>query len=494
MKNVFLSIDLGAGSGRIIAATTNFSKMELEEVHRFANPGTNIPGGSYWNMIGLYRDILDGLRKAVGMYGSNIRSIGIDTWGCDFALLDHDGHLLDAPHQYRDSRFEGMAEEMHQRMPQREIYQHTGIHTNFYNTSLHLLAESLRKSPALAHAYRLLFIPDLLAYWLTGIMANERTIASTSQLFDPNKNDWAWPVIDALNLPRKIFGNIVAPGTILGPITSEVAEFIGMTDIPVVASGSHDTASAVVGIPLNASDNLWLSSGTWSIMGLETPVPIINDASFAAEFCNELGHDGNVRCLKNIAGLWLIQECKRHWALQGENLDYGTLAKIAIEAPAFTAFINPDDPVFATPGDMPEKIQDYCQRTGQSVPQTRGAILRVATDSIALKYRVTYNKITALAGKTFQRLRSGGGGIQNRHLSQATANALGIEVIAGPIEATSCGNIALQMTATGHLSDVTAARAVIESSFEFMTYAPEDQEEWQQAFQQFTELLQRENG
>jgi sugar (pentulose or hexulose) kinase len=263
-----------------------------------------------------------------------------------------------------------------------------------------------------------------------------------------------------------------------------------MADIPLVASGSHDTASAVVGIPLSASDNLWLSSGTWSIMGLETPVAIINDTSFAAEFCNELGHNGNVRFLKNIAGLWLIQECKRHWQLQGEDLDYATLAKLAIDAPAFSSFIDPDDPVFAIPGDMPEKIQRFCQRTGQSVPESKGAILRVATDSIALKYRITYNKITALAGKSFQRLRSGGGGIQNRHLSQATANALGIDVVAGPIEATSCGNIALQMTATGYLKDISAARSLIESSFEFITYTPEDQEAWQQAFEQFNKLLQ----
>ena len=234
-KKVFLSIDLGAGSGRIIAAKTDFQHLYLEEVHRFGNPGTDLPGGSYWNVIGLYRDILEGLRKAVATYGDRICSIGIDTWGCDFGLLDVNGRLLGMPHQYRDSRFEGMAEKMHERLDERTVFQHTGVRTNFYNSSLHLLAEQLRQSPSLLQAERLLFIPDLLAYWLTGEMANERTVASTSQLFDPHTNDWAWPVIDALGLPRRIFGKVVEPGTILGPIRSEVADYIGKSDIPVIA-------------------------------------------------------------------------------------------------------------------------------------------------------------------------------------------------------------------------------------------------------------------
>lgn len=487
-KKVFLSVDLGAGSGRIIAAKTDLNHLYLEEVHRFGNPGTDLPGGSYWNILGLYRDILEGLRKAVSTYGDRICSIGIDTWGCDFGLLDGHGRLLGMPHQYRDARFEGMAEEMHARMPEKDVYAHTGVRTNFYNSSLHLLAERLLDSPSLAHAERLLFIPDLLAYWLTGVMANERTLASTSQLFDPKSNDWAWPVIDALGLPRKIFGNVVAPGTVLGPIRDEVANFIGKHDIPVIASASHDTASAVAGIPMSQGDNLWLSSGTWSIMGLETPEAITSEAAFAAGFCNELGHSGTVRFLKNISGLWLIQECKRQWAIDGEDLDYAALAELAIEAPAFTAFIDPDHPSFSTPGEMPEKIQEYCRQTGQAVPMVKGKILRVATDSIALKYRVTYEKIKALTGSSFARLHVGGGGIQNTHLTQATADALGIEVIAGPVEATSCGNIAVQMIATGHLTDMESARALIKNSFEFKTFTPTDSATWEEAYQNFQRI------
>lgn len=488
-KKVFLSIDLGAGSGRIIAAKTDFTHLYLEEVHRFNNPGTDLPGGSYWNIIGLFRDIQEGLRKAVATYGERICSIGIDTWGCDFALLDGSGRMLGMPHQYRDPRFEGMAEKMHALMPEQEIYQHTGVRTNFYNSSLHLLAEKIRQSPSLMYAERLLFIPDLLAYWLTGVMANERTLASTSQLFDPATDDWAWPVIDALGLPRKIFGNIVAPGTILGPIRTEIADYIGMENIPVIASASHDTASAVAGIPMSQGDNLWLSSGTWSIMGLETPVPITTQAAFDAGFCNELGHSGTVRFLKNISGLWLIQECKRQWAIDGDDLDYAALAELAIEAPAFTAFIDPDHSSFSTAGEMPEKIQEFCRASGQDIPNVKGKILRVATDSIAMKYRVTYEKIKALTGHSFARLHVGGGGIQNAHLAQATANALGIEIIAGPIEATSCGNVAIQMIATGHLPDMASARELIKKSFDFKTYLPQDQENWNAAYETFKKFL-----
>jgi len=488
-KKVFLAVDLGAGSGRVIAAKTDFEKLWLEEVHRFDNPGTDLPGGSFWNTVGLYRDVIEGIRRAVDAHGDRIVSIGIDTWGCDHGLLDAKGRLLGLCHQYRDPRHEGMPAAMHERMPEVDIYAHTGIRTNFYNSSLHLLAEKLIDSPALADAARLLFTPDLLAYWLCDEQAVERTIASTSQLFDPKANDWAWPVIDALGLPRRIFGKVVPPGTVLGPIRDEVAEAIGIKDIPVVASATHDTASAVAGIPMEGADKLWLSSGTWSIMGLELETPITTPEAFEAGFCNELGVNGTVRFLKNISGLWLIQECKRQWAIEGDDLDYAALAELAEEAEPFTSFIDPDDPVFASPGDMPQKIQDFCRRTGQAVPEKRGRILRVATESIALKYRSVFERACTLAGKRFERLHAGGGGIQNQLLSQATADALGIEVVAGPVEATSCGNLITQMVATGHLPDFAAGRRLIRDSFEFTTYSPRDTGAWEAAYQRFCEVV-----
>lgn len=487
----FIAVDLGAGSGRVIAATTDFSKIELREMHRFDNPGTDLPGGSFWNIIGLYREILEGLRRSVVIYGDSIVSIGIDTWGCDHALIGPAGELLGMPHQYRDLRFEGMAEVMQSLMPESEIYAHTGIKTNFYNSSLHLLAEARKSSPGLFNAERLLFIPDLLAYWLTGRQAVERTIASTSQLLDPCTGEWAWEVVDALGLPRRIFGEIVSPGTVLGPLRAEVADFIGKAGIPVVATACHDTASAVAGIPMNGTGNLWLSSGTWSIMGIESETAITTAAALDYGFCNELGVAGSVRLLKNISGLWLIQECKRQWELDGDHLDYGAMAAMADAAEPFISFIDPDDASFASPGGMPEKIRSWCEKTGQPVPNDKGAVLRTATDSLALKYRKVFESIKALTGKDFARLHAGGGGIQNETLSRATASALGIEVIAGPVEATSCGNVITQMVATGHLSDINAGRELIQRSFDFRTFQPQEVAAWDAAFTRFNKLLEK---
>ncbi len=486
---VLIAVDLGAGSGRVIAAKVSEAGIRLEELHRFENPGTDLPGGSFWNIIGLYREILEGLRLAVAKHGENIVSIGIDTWGCDFGLFDLNGELLGMPHQYRDPRVEGMAEAMHGILAEAEIYRQTGIKTNFYNTSLHLLAEVRKKSPALLQAEKLLFFPDLLAYWLTGRQAVERTIASTSQLVNPVTGDWAWGVIDALGLPRKIFGEIVAPGTVLGPIRDEVAEFIGRADIPVVATTCHDTASAVAGIPMQAGGSLWLSSGTWSIMGIESAEPITTPEALERGFCNELGVAGSVRFLKNISGLWLLQECKRQWELDGEKLSFAEMATMAHAAEPFYAFIDPDDASFASVGGMPEKIRNYCKNTGQPVPQNKGQILRIATESLALKYRMVYDHLCLLTGKEYQRLHAGGGGIQNEMLSQATANALGIEVIAGPVEATSCGNVIVQMLGLQLLPDLAAGRELIRDSFEFKSFLPENTQEWAEALKKFQQVI-----
>lgn len=488
-EKVFIAVDLGAGSGRVIAAKTDFSKIELEDIHRFDNPGTELPGGSFWNIVGLYREILEGLRRAVERHGDKIVSIGIDTWGCDFGLIDSNGELLGLPHQYRDLRSDGMAEALHGILPETELYAQTGIKTNFYNSSLHLLAELGKASPSLSVAERLLFIPDLLAYWLTGKQAVERTVASTSQLLDPRTGDWAWAVIDALGLPKKIFGEIVAPGTVLGAIREEVGNFIGLAGIPVVATACHDTAAAVAGIPMTGMGNLWLSSGTWSIMGIETKDAVTTPKALDYGFCNELGIADTVRFLKNIGGLWLIQECKRQWEMDGEKLSYAEMTTRSMEAVAFSAFIDPDDASFASPGGMPDKIRAYCKKTGQSVPETQGQVLRVATESLALKYRFVFEGIRELTGLDFPSLHAGGGGIQNEFLSQATANALGIPVIAGPVEATSCGNVITQMIGTGHLANFDEGRDLIRSSFDFRTFTPEDSEAWAAAYQRFLAII-----
>lgn len=488
-NKIRIAVDLGASSGRVIAGIVSDGKLTLEEIHRFENPAIDLPSGLYWNILGLFHEIVTGLKKSVELYGDDITSIGIDTWGCDFGLFDLTGELIAPPHQYRDPRFEGMAEKMHALLPEVGIFGRTGIKTNFYNSSLHLLALHLKNPKLLTEADTLLFVPDILAYWLTGVKAVERTIASTSQLLNPHTGDWAFDVIEALGLPPKIFGKIVSPGTILGNLRPDMQATLGRSDIPLVVAPSHDTASAVAGIPISGEETLWLSSGTWSIMGVEIRQPITTPEALELGFCNELGVAGTVRFLKNIAGLWLIQECKRQWDIDGQEHSFSELAELAAAAEPFTAFIDPDDAVFASPGNMPSKIKVYCEKTGQAVPDSIGQILRVATESLALKYRFVYENIVKLTGLDFSRLHAGGGGIQNEMLCQATANALGIEVIAGPVEATSCGNIITQMIATGETTDFTSGRALIRNSFGFIAYSPEDLESWESAYRDFLRII-----
>ena len=472
-----------------MAGISSGGKLMLSEIHRFENPAIELPTGLYWNIFGLFHEILTGLKKAIASHGENIASIGIDTWGCDFGLFDHSGELIGPPHQYRDPRFEGMADKMHELMSEDEIFSHTGLKTNFYNSSLHLLSLKLRESKALSHAGNIMFIPDILAYWLTGVKAVERTNASTSQLLNAETGQWSHEVITALGLPDRIFGNIVTPGTVLGALRPELKDMLGRCDIPFVVAPCHDTASAVAGIPLSEEEPLWLSSGTWSIMGVERKQPIRSYEALSFGFSNELGVNNTVRFLKNIAGLWLIQECKRQWDNEGQNHSFAALAEMAEAAKPFTAFIDPDDAIFASPGNMPGKIRDYCERTGQPIPESNGQVLRIATESLALKYRHVYGNICQLTGRTYSRLHAGGGGIQNQMLCQATANALGIEVLAGPVEATSCGNIITQMIATGDISDFPAGRQLIRESFDFVIYTPQDQDTWNEAYADFLKLI-----
>jgi len=489
-KQVHLAVDLGAGSGRVLAASTDYKeKLYLEEMHRFDNPGTDLPGGSYWNVIGLYRDVVHGIKEALGKYGNRIKSLGIDTWGCDFGLLDGDGRLLGLPHQYRDPRSNGMAAEIAKRIPQSEVYAATGIMPAFYNTSEHLLAEVIRDSPQLREAQHLLFTPDLLAYWLTGVMKVERTVASTSQLLSPVTHDWAWEVIDALGLPRRIFGEVVPPGTIIGSLRAELAEDLGADfEIPVVATASHDTASAVAGIP-GEGDFAFVSSGTWSIMGVSLPAPKLSEEARSAGFANEQGVDDTTRFLVNISGLWLIQECRRHWAAGGEELSYGALADLADAAEPFTAFVDPDAPVFSSPGDMPDKIRTFCRETGQAVPERKGDVLRVATESLALKHRLRFRQLKGVCGRSLDRIHMGGGGIQNKLLAQAIADACAVPVHAGPVEATACGNLITQMVAVGAMPDTAAGRGLIRASLPLEIHEPANPDTWDGPAARFDAIL-----
>ncbi|MDC0087968.1 rhamnulokinase [Akkermansiaceae bacterium] len=486
---IYLAIDLGAGSGRLVAGEYDGTSLNIVEVNRFSNSGIEINGGIYWDTPRLFSHITEGIRLAVEKYGDQIVSIAPDSWGCDFALVDSQGNVLGGHHQYRDARSDGMQDELDSRMSQEDVYKHTGVQPAFYNSSLHLLSEQVKKSPCLEVVDRILFTPDLLAYWLSGVKSNERTIVSTSQLYNPLERDWAWEVIDKIGLPRKMFGEIVSSGTVLGPMNKSVMDKAeAKSEIKVVASAGHDTACAVAGLPMERG-GLWLSSGTWSIIGVELDKSLTTKEAYDAGLSNEGGVNKSTRLLHNVSGLWIIQECRRHWLEHGEEMGYAELARLAEEAQPFTAFIDPNDPSFSAPGNMPQRIKDYCERTGQTVPETKGSILRIATESLALKYRQVVTSLRDVTGRDFAQLHAGGGGIQNQLLMQTAADALGIPVVAGPIEATSCGNIITQMVAVGELPDITAGRKLIEASVETDVFMPNGDASWDEHYETFIKLI-----
>ncbi len=495
----FLALDIGASGGRAIIGRFDGERLALEDVHRFPNGPVALPGafgpGLHWNMLGLFEQLKEGVRRALVSCGE-LNSLGIDTWGVDFGLLDAQGELLGMPHHYRDSRTDGMLEAAFRRVPRAEIFAATGIQFMQFNTLYQLLALAVRKSPLLDAAATLLLTPDLLNYWLTGRAVSERTIASTTQFLDPYTGEWATDLLARLGLPTHILPHIVPPGTELGELLPHVAEEVGASSrqagarLQVVAPGCHDTASAVAAVPASA-DFAYLSSGTWSLLGTELRKPVIDAACLAANATNEGGVCGTIRLLKNITGLWIIQECRRAWAAAPGAPAWGrqplTWDEIVAQAAAsqpFTAIVDVDAAEFATPGDpqgagsMPARIRTYCQRTGQPVPGTVGAVARVAYESLALKYWLTLEEIEALVGRRMGQLHIVGGGSQNRLLNQLAADATGRAVVAGPVEATAIGNLLLQMMATGVVASLAEGRELVRCSFAVETYEPRRDERW----------------
>ncbi|TVP75156.1 MAG: rhamnulokinase [Puniceicoccaceae bacterium] len=487
-KKIYLAVDLGGGSGRVLAGEFDGQNIELHELNRFENTPLELPDGRHWNVTGIYLSILEGLRLAAKKYGSRPISVGIDTWGVDYGLLDADGHLLGLPFQYRDHRTGGMMEQAFSMLPERDLYQATGIQMMFFNTVFQLLSEIKRGSPVLDVAQDLLFTPDLLGYWLTGRKTQERSIASTSQLYNPQTRDWDNSLIEQLGLPRHLFKQISDPGTTLGELRTQLQEDTGLANLKVITVGGHDTASAVAAVPSQKATPAYLSSGTWSLMGLELPEPIISDASFADAFTNEIGVQGTVRFLKNICGLWLIQESRRYWLDHGQDYSYADMAGLAAQASPFRSLIDPDDPRFADAGQMPEKIQDYCRETEQPIPQTPGEIIRCIYESLALRYAEIWAKLPKYTDETPDCLHVVGGGCQDKLLNQFTANALGIRVLAGPVEATGLGNIMAQMMADGTIKTLAEGRSIVANSFPIETYQPTDTELWNSEKERFAGL------
>lgn len=462
MNKVYLAADFGGGSGRVIAGWLDGGRLVMEEVHRFPNRQVRLGKHVYWDFPALFADMKDGLKKAAAK-GYEVESIGVDTWGVDFGLIDRDGNLLGNPVCYRDARTAGVPEKVAKILNPSDHYATTGIQVMEINTLAQLY--SLKGSAQLEAAEHLLFMPDLFSYFLTGVANNEYCISSTSELIDAKRRDWSWETIKILDLPERIFGKIVMPGTVRGTLTKEVAEETGLGAVKVVAVGSHDTASAVAAVPAVEGDGAvaFLSSGTWSLLGLELPEPILTEEARLAQFTNEGGVGGRIRFLQNITGLWILQRLMAEWEERGEKQTFGELLPAAEQA-EISSIIPVADAAFMNPASMEAAIIGYCQESGQVVPQTKAEITRCVLQSLAAKYREAISGVEGLMPNPLKRLHIIGGGSQNALLNQLTADALGIPVWAGPVEATAMGNILVQAMAAGEIADLAALREVVRSS------------------------------
>ena len=468
----FLAIDLGAETGRAILGTLEGGRLTLEELHRFPNTPVRLLTGLYWDTLRLFHEIRQALLICGRERKLTLDGIGIDTWGVDFGLLGSDGSLVDNPRHYRDSRTNGMLEKTFAVVPRQEIFAETGIQFMPLNTLYQLHAMRVSGSPALNAATKLLFMPDLFNYWLTGEMRAEVSIASTSQFYNPVKKQWASGLFRRLDLPERILPELMLPGTRLGTLLPEIAESSGLSsNVPVYATACHDTASAVAAVPAEGDGWCYISSGTWSLMGVELDAPVINQQSLALNFTNEVGAGNKIRFLKNIAGLWLLQECRRAWTLAGYEHNYEELSKLAALAPSARELIDPD--AFPEPGRMPERIAEYCRARGWQAPDQPGGMTRLILDSLASTYRKVLNNLEALLSRPINRVHIVGGGSRNQLLNQLAANATGRTVIAGPAEATAAGNILVQAIGAGEVSGLSEARKIVQRSFALETYQPE---------------------
>ncbi len=484
-----LAIDLGASSGRGIVGTFDGARLTLKENHRFSNDPVIVNGRMHWDILRIFHEIKQSITKTV-LDGDNVASIGIDTWGVDYALLDKNGRMVSNPVHYRDTRTQDVVSYMERFFSASELYAETGIQCMNFNTIFQLACEGRDDPEKLELAERMLNIPDLLNYFLTGNMANEYTILSTGALLNAAERDYASELIERAGIPKRLFGPIVQPGYRVGKLLPQVLEETGKTDAEVVTVASHDTASAVIAVPTEERDFLFISSGTWSLMGTELHEPMINDETAAYDFTNEGGACGTIRFLKNIMGLWLIQESRRQWRREGKEYSFAELEALARECKPLQCFINPDDPSFGVPGNLPERVREFCRRTGQYVPETVGEVVRCIYESLALKYRYTAESIKKLTGLDFKVIYVVGGGTKDPFLSQMTADATGLSVSAGPEEATAIGNLMMQLISTGDAKDLLDARCIVAASFDRKHYEPiADRSAWDAAYHTFCSYI-----
>ncbi len=478
----YLAFDFGAESGRAVVGILDGGKISIEEIHRFPNRQTKILGHLHWDVLALFEEIKTGLRIAVQKGHRDIESIGIDTWGVDFGLVDKNNAILSFPYCYRDSRTDGIMEQVFGIIPKDEIYSITGIQFMQLNSIYQLYSARLSNEDLLGCCDKILFMPDLFNFMLTGIKKSEYTIASTSQLLNVKTKSFDDRIFSALGIRQDIMAPIVMPGTVIGRLLPEIGSAVGLGDVDVVAVGCHDTASAIAAVPAQQANWAYLSSGTWSLIGIETPEPVITGQSLKNNFTNEGGVFGTIRLLSNVMGLWLLQQTRKSWEEHRENFSYDQLARLALDAEEFRSIVDPDDVSFLNPPDMPEAIAHFCRRTGQPVPASKGEFVRCILESLALKYKSVIGSINEMTGRTIKRLHIVGGGSQNEILNQFTADACGIPVIAGPVEATAIGNILVQAIARGKIKSLREGRKIVSDSFQVKFYEPKNPDRWNAVF------------
>jgi rhamnulokinase len=492
-NKAYLAVDMGASSGRHVVGLHDGRQLWLEEVYRFENGPVEAAGRMYWDLLHQWSHVRHGLRAAGARFGAQIASVGVDTWGVDFGLLGPGDELLGNPYHYRDARTNGMMEKAFAIVPRAEIFRHTGLQFMQFNTLYQLLAMKLSGSSLLDAAQRLLMVPDLFHWLLTGVPCNEMTEASTSQFYNPVRGVWATELLEKFGLPTHILGAISPPGTRLGPLRANLAAESGLA-AQVILPGSHDTASAVLAVPAQSRpgarpDWCYISLGTWALMGIESPRPVVTDKVLELNFTNEGGVADTTRLLKNIAGMWLIQECRRAWNKDGRNWGWEDLNKLSAAAKPLISFIDPDAPELLAPEDMPQAIRNFCQKTGQPVPADEGAVLRCALESVAFRFRQVLSMCEELAGGRLETIHIVGGGTKNRQLCQAAADACGRRVVAGPVEATAIGNVMMQAVALGDVGSIAEAREMIARSFEVEEYQPHNTSAWDEAFGKYAKVV-----
>lgn len=486
-KNHYLAFDLGASSGRAILGTLENGKLQLTEVHRFENQMQYINGHFFWNIFTLFSELKTGLKKCIQEHGVQPESIGVDTWGVDFVHLNKEGMIISLPFAYRDSRTDTSMEDLFEVVPKDEVYLQTGIQFMQFNSLFQLFSMVKDQSSLLEITDKILFVPDALNYLFSGEAATEFTIASTSQLIVPGKKEWQSSLLKKAGIDESFLTEIVEPGTVIGKIKEDVAKETGSDPVPVVAVAGHDTASAIVSVPANDKNYAYISSGTWSLMGIESEVPLVSEKTLEMNYTNEGGVEGTTRFLKNIMGMWLIQECRRAW-LEEKNYTWDEMVQLAKGSEPFKYLINPDDSVFLNPGDMPKAIADYCAKTGQGTPESHAEIIRCVYDSLALKYRFTLEQILTVSEQPIERIHIIGGGANNKFLNQLTADATKLKVIAGPTEATATGNILVQAKAMGALKSLAEMRELVRASFEVEEYSPNPDLDWDSAYQKYLSI------